>query len=244
MRKILDNKFVKMGINIIESILLVIICLYLLFVVAQRIGNNKSIFGYRVFTVASSSMEPAYMINDVVYVKDVDVDTLKVGDDIAYNGTRGSLEGKLVSHRIIKIEQGSTGRIFFTQGVNNENPDPSITEDQIVGRIGGKIPIINQINHLAKNQYGFFFLIFCPLVLVISLEIAETVIRIKIDKEELVDINSNDEDDSSTEELEKEKEKETTVSEVIKEEVNEKKNEGEKESSNLKKDVVIDEEII
>lgn len=214
MRKILENKIVKISINIIEFILFIIIGLYLVFVLLQRIGNNKSIFGYRVYTVATSSMEPEYLINDVIIVTDVDVNDLKVGDDIAYNGSRGGLEGKLVSHRIIKIENGKDGKVFFTQGINNENPDPSIQASQIVGKLKGKIPIITQINHIIKNQYGFFFLVFCPLVLVIALEIAEVVIKIKIEKEELVDNNS---------------EKDDTIKE---------------ESSDKKKDVVTDEEIL
>ena len=36
-----------------------------------------------------------------------------------------------------------------------------------------------------KNKYGFFFLVFCPLVLVIFLEIADTIVQAKVDRNEL-----------------------------------------------------------
>ena len=49
----------------------------------------------------------------------------------------------------------------------------------------GKVYVVNEINHIVKNIYGFFFLIFCPLVLVIFLEIADTIIDIKVEKNEL-----------------------------------------------------------
>ena len=49
----------------------------------------------------------------------------------------------------------------------------------------GKIPIVTEINHIIKNQYGFFFLIFIPLVTVIFLEIADTVTEIKHEKKDV-----------------------------------------------------------
>ena len=46
----------------------------------------------------------------------------------------------------------------------------------------GIVPVINTINHIVKNQYGFFFCVFLPLVAVIFLEIADTVTEIKREK--------------------------------------------------------------
>ena len=50
-----------------------------------------------------------------------------------------------------------------------------------------------------KNQYGFFFLIFLPLVIVIFLEIADTVTEMKQDKIEKDkkedEVNENTEDE-------------------------------------------------
>ena len=185
----LGNKILKFTTSIIEYTLILIICVYLILVIIQRINNNTSIFGFRFYTIASNSMKPIYSTNDVIIVKEVDVNKLKVGDDIAYKGIRGKMAGKLVSHRIIKIEDGTSGKIFFTQGINNEYPDQSIQESQIVGKLLGTLPVISQLNHIIKNKYGFFFLIFCPLVLVISLEIADTIINIKLEKKELIEKN-------------------------------------------------------
>ena len=116
--------------------------MYVAFIALQRLSGNSSIAGYRLFTVATGSMEGVYNINDVIAVKDYNTKNLKVGDDIAFIGNRGGLENKLVTHRIIKIEEGTSGRIFTTKGVKNNVEDPSITEDQVLGKVSGVVPVV------------------------------------------------------------------------------------------------------
>lgn len=195
MKKILDNIVFKIVYNIIKWSFIVIVFLYIAFVAVQRLSGNKSIMGYRLFTVATGSMEGVYNINDVIIVKDCDTNNLKVGDDVAYMGKVDDLAGKLITHRIIDIKENADGsRIFTTQGVNTDVEDPSITADQILGQVQGVMPVITQINHAVKSQVGFFLLVFVPLVLVIALEIAQTVVEMKIDKNELVEIKKQEEE--------------------------------------------------
>ncbi|MBQ6323884.1 MAG: signal peptidase I [Bacilli bacterium] len=194
MKKILDNKFFKIGYGVIKYSFLTIIILYLSFILIQRITGNKSIFGYRVFTVATGSMAGVYDINDVILVADYDTDKLKVGDDVAYQGD-GSLEGKLITHRIIRIEDEGSGRIFTTKGVKSDVEDPSITPNQILGKVTGIVPVVTWLNHAVKSQVGFFLLVFCPLVLVIALEVTETVIELKVEKNEIRKIEKKKKDD-------------------------------------------------
>ena len=167
--------------------------MYLSFVVVQRLSGNKSIMGYRLFTVATGSMQGVYEINDVIVVKDYDTNKLQVGDDVAYMGMVDDLAGKLITHRIIEVNNQEDGTLLFTtQGVNSEIPDPSITADQILGKVEGVMPVITQINHAVKSQVGFFLLVFVPLVLVIALEIAQTVVELKIEKNELISIKEEE----------------------------------------------------
>lgn len=184
-RKLLDNKKFQLVYKILKIIIVVMMILYLSFVLLQRVTGNKSILGIRVFTVATGSMKPEYKINDVIMVKDVDTNKLKVGDDVAYLGEKSDLKGKIITHRIIDIKTENNQRTFYTQGINSSVPDPSITATQIYGQAVGKIPIITTVNHIVKNQYGFFFLVFLPLVVVVFLEIADTVTEIKYEKKKV-----------------------------------------------------------
>ena len=189
-----DNKAFNIVYNIVKFIVIFILGSYILFIALQKLTNNSSIFGYRVFSVASGSMIPVYNVNDVILVKDVNVNRLKIGDDIVYVGNRGGVEGLVVSHRIINIDKrnGKVERLF-TQGLNAQGADPSIGPDQVLGQVIEVVPIITPINHILKNIFGFFFLIFLPLVFIIVLEVLETRIEIKLDKEELIRRNKKEE---------------------------------------------------
>ena len=186
MKKIFDNKVFKIVTGCIKAFIIFIMVFYVGFVIAPRISGNKSIMGYRFFTVATGSMKGVYNINDVIVVCDFDVKNLKVGDDVAYLGTRAGLEGKIIVHRIIRIENASDGKLLFTtKGVNSNVEDPVIKSEQILGKVSGKLPVITQINHLVRSQVGFFSLIFCPLVLVIVLEILQTITDYQLEKNEI-----------------------------------------------------------
>lgn len=222
MEKIFDNVIFKTFMGIFKFLFFFVMISYIAFILVQRFTNNGSVFGYRVFTVATGSMAGVYDINDVIAVKNYDTNKLKVGDDVAYVGNKGEMQGLMITHRIVKIDKTDTGRIFTTKGVAAPLEDPKITEDQIIGKVVGTIPIITQLNHIVKSQLGFFLLVFVPLVLIIVLEILQTITDAKIDKEEL-------------KLLEKEERKLVNSSDV-------KKQEDKKVS--LKKDVIEDIEIL
>jgi len=189
MRKLFDNKIFQISTKIVKAFLVVILCVYVFFVVAQRLSGNHSILGYRFFTIVTGSMVGVYDINDVIAVKDCDTKNLKVGDDVAYMGTRSGLEGKIIVHRIVRIEDTSSGgRIFTTKGVKSSTEDPAFRDKQILGQVVGTIPIITQLNHVIRSQLGFFTIVFVPLVLIIVLEILQTITDYQIDKHELQEI--------------------------------------------------------
>lgn len=186
MEKIRNNKVFKIVYGIIKFTFIFLVALYLLFILVQRVTDNSSIMGYRIFTVASESMIPVYEINDVILVKEYEVEDLKVGDDIAYIGKFYEMKDKIVTHRIIRIEQDEELEIY-TKGLANPAEDPAITEDQVLGRVIYKFTIISLVTKLVRNKVGFFFLIFIPLVLVLFLEIADTILDIKLEKLEAME---------------------------------------------------------
>ena len=199
LRKILDSKYFQIPYKIIKAIIFIVLLLYVVFTIIQRVSGNQSIFGYRLFAVATGSMVPDYNINDVLAIKEVNHNEIKVGDDITYLGKKQDVSGKIVTHRIIDIEEKNGKKTYLTKGINNDVEDPTIGDNQIYGKVVGKVPVVTQINHIVKNQYGFLFLIFLPLVIVIFLEIADTVTEMKQDKIEKDkkedEVNENTEDE-------------------------------------------------
>ena len=196
MKEVLDNKIFKIIFGIVKFVFILLICIYLAFIIIQNVSGNRSVFGYRMFDIASSSMSGVYEVHDVILVKDFDTNKLNVGDDIVYNGERAGLDGKLVTHRIIAIEKNEQdgGRVFTTKGVKNDIEDPAIYDDQVIGKVVGIVPIISPVNHIVKSQIGFFLCVFCPIVIIISLEVFTTLTEMKEEKKEIVNSSSKDED--------------------------------------------------
>ena len=179
------NKIFKICFKVIKTIFLLFLFIYCSFILLEKVTYHTNIFGYRLYSVSSNSMKKVYHLYDVVLVKKTKISSLKVGADIAYIGERGGLKGKVVLHRIVKIEKTEKEKLYYTKGVSYPTIDPSIKGSKIIGKIEGKIYFISEINHIAKTQVGFFFLIFCPLVLLILLEILKTITDIKVEKGKL-----------------------------------------------------------
>ena len=192
MKKLFNNKIFKIVTGTVKAFIICVMVCYVGFVIAQRLTGNKSIMGYRFFTVATGSMTGVYNIDDVIAVKDCDIHKLEVGNDVAYLGNRAGLEGKIIVHRIVKIEDAADGgHILTTKGVNSNVEDPVIQDSQVLGCVMGKIPVITQINHIVRSQVGFFTLIFCPLVLIIVLEVLQTITDYQIEKKEIQRIDNS-----------------------------------------------------
>ena len=168
--------FLSFFVKVLEFTCFLVIILYVGFIVIQKFSNNSAIMGYRMFTVVSESMKPVYEIGDVIVVKEVDTTQLKVGYDIAYKGTKYEMADKIITHRIIKVKENNE---FITQGIANDEADPVISGDQILGQVVTKLSFITFFSNIIRNQYGFYFLVFAPLVIIIFLEIVDTVHDIK-----------------------------------------------------------------
>jgi len=161
--------------------------IYLVFIFLHRISIDTDILGYRITSITNNEMNPKYNIEDIVLVKKVKAKDLKVNDDISYIGACCGIEDRVINHRIIKIEKNDKNKLEITaKGTNFSVVDPKIEEKQILGKIIGIIPVINFMHHILVNQLGFFLIVFCPLVVVIVVEILETIKDLKNEKKEEV----------------------------------------------------------
>lgn len=169
----------KQDTNIFEKIatILKIICVIVLLAIIvvlalQRFSNNKiAIGGIRVFNVATESMVPEYEVGDVLLVKEVDTNSLQVNDDITYLGEEGSFANRVVTHRIVDIEEINGERIFHTKGIANDVEDPTITGDRIYGKVIYKCIVISLLTKLMNNMVAFYIVVFIPVGILVFLQI-------------------------------------------------------------------------
>ena len=171
-----DLNFLKFLFNIIKVALYIVLILTVIVILVQRFLNNKvSIGGYKMFSVATGSMEPVYKVNDVIITKEVPSNTIKVGDDVAYLGKEGSFKDKIITHRVIGIAKSGGKYTFQTKGVANTENDPLISESQVYGVVAYKPLLLSFLSHIIHNMYGLYFLIIVPIAFLIFLEILDKI---------------------------------------------------------------------
>lgn len=174
------KKFFKIAFNIIKYLYLFILVVYLVFICIHRLSIDRSVFGYRFFTVDNNEMYPKYKVNDIIVVKDYNTSKLKVGDNISYLGDCCGQGGMIISHEIIEIDKEANK--IVTKGINTDIKDPEIRYKQVIGKVIGILPVISILHHILKNYIGFFIVVVLPLVVAIIVLIIETIKDIKKEK--------------------------------------------------------------
>lgn len=166
------NSAIRFIWDIIVKILMIIIVFISIIIVVQKVTNNKEAFlGLRIFRVQTGSMIPKYQIGDVILVKEVDPDKIKVNDDVTYQGAVGAMNGLLVTHRVIAIEEEDGKRIFTTQGIANNSEDPPVSEEQINGVVQTKMYFLSWLCTILNNKYIFYFCGILPLTIYVAFKI-------------------------------------------------------------------------
>lgn len=148
------------------SILSIILVLNIYIMVQANVSPDKvpSVFGYKPFVVLSGSMESEISVGDLVFVKNVDVNTLKTNDIIAFRDN----ENLVTTHRIVDEIKIDNKRCFKTKGdSNNEEDEGTVCEKQIEGKYQGKIAKIGNVIIFIQKPLGFTVMMLSILIVCI-----------------------------------------------------------------------------
>jgi signal peptidase len=159
--------------DIVTTTLVVLVVLFAIFLMGSRL------LGLQVYHVISPSMEPNYSVGDLIYVKTVDPDSVKVGDPITF-----VLNEDLVvaTHRVVAID--SENRQFTTKGDANKEEDPAPTSYYFAkGRVDFSIPLVGYIAQFLNSVVGKVVL--CAVYLAwIAVEIEMFIMKRKASQED------------------------------------------------------------
>ena len=126
---------------------------------------DKSLFGYRYYTVLTPSMEPTYSEGDMVFVKIENADSINVGDVITFNPSSDS--DAYLTHRVTEKlvnYQGTGVTCFRTKGDANDTEDSFLLdEDRVIGRVRFSIPKLGSIVRFIQLRWYFVI----PLIILI-----------------------------------------------------------------------------
>ncbi len=160
------------------SVLLIAIVIFLvLFSVISVISikNNKVpfLFGFASVEIVSGSMSPVYNAGDVLVIKKVSADDIKVGDVISFISTDPNIKGSINTHRVVDITSDKeNGIIFTTKGdANKTNDEYPVYQENLVGKVVLKNTLFSKLFSVLRSQWGFFCIIMLPLLAVLGISV-------------------------------------------------------------------------
>lgn len=112
----------KKALNIIGRIVTVLILIFAILVMiftvvsVNTVGEDKaSLFGYKPYIVLSDSMNDVFAIGDMTVSREVDPETLEVGDIVTFSSIDPSNYEEVVTHKIREITtyEGGTGLYYL-----------------------------------------------------------------------------------------------------------------------------------
>ena len=132
--------------------------------------NNRSLFGYKAFTVRTDSMKATdFDAGDLVFTKNVDPATLVEGDIIAFISQDDEFYGETITHKIrAKTVDANGNDAFITYGTTTGDDDEvPVAHAFVLGKYVGKIPNVGTFFLFLKQPIGYIICIFVPFLLLI-----------------------------------------------------------------------------
>lgn len=150
-------------------------------IVAKFSGNTPSIMGHYMFVIVSPSMTPDLDVGDVVISRKYDGGELSVGQVVEYVGKSGSMQGKIITHRIKSITGEGEDRVIITRGTANSVDDAPIAPSDIIAVMTYKTVVISKLYSLLSTTAGFILLVLVPMSSMIIFELVKFLSEAKGD---------------------------------------------------------------
>ena len=170
----------KKALNIIETFLILLIALICIVSILQStLFQNKNIFGYHTYVIASNSMYPVLKYGDVVLVKETDFNTINKGDIITYYGKEGEVKDKIITHEVIDILKENDTTVLKTKGRANTGVDPYVYKDQVYGKFVYRFTLLSLLSKIIRDKIGFVICILIPFSILFILEFISVTKEVK-----------------------------------------------------------------
>lgn len=188
-KKIRLKKRTRFGIKLVSYTLIVflmIISSFLIFYVfSSKYYKSKGMNPpFSLYTIVSSSMEPAISVYDVVFIKKIDPDKLVKGDVITFYSSNPFFGNTPITHRIEKVINENDELLFEVKGDANEISDEElVASSSIIGRVYFRLPAFGKIQYFIASKKGLIFAILIPAVFVLFYDSMKIIKEIKLRRE-------------------------------------------------------------
>ena len=133
------------------------------------------LLGYRCYTVISGSMEPSYSVGDLLYVKQVDKSSIKVGDPITFVMNE---ELDVATHRVVRIDADK--QYFYTKGDANDIEDGApVHFNNVIGVPQFSVPMLGYLAEFVHGAFGMYLLLGICVLVFFAAYIPDLILRHK-----------------------------------------------------------------
>lgn len=132
--------------------------------------NDRAVFGHKMYIVLSDSMSATHFsAGDLVVVKEVDPNSVQVGDVISFISPDGENYGQVMTHKVrarTTTESGDPGFITYgtTTGVDDEF---IVAYSAVQGKYAFSIPKLGSFFNFMRTPRGYLVCILLPFMLLI-----------------------------------------------------------------------------
>lgn len=163
--------WLKLAGNVAFYSVLALLIIFSLFIRATSSGSPRSLAGFTGMIVLSGSMQSEIPKGSLVVARQVDPETLEIGDDITFMANQTTT----VTHRIIGIiedYEGTGQRAFETKGIMNDEPDAQpVPAVNVVGKVVFHSLVLGYIASFIGDYWPFLLFALAVIIgLVISLK--------------------------------------------------------------------------
>lgn len=143
--------------NVASTTIVILMIICAVFLLGSRL------IGFQCYNVISPSMEPEYSVGDLIYVKEVDPEDVKVGDVITFVVNEDLVVG---THRVVKID--SEKKQFTTKGDMNDAEDASpVHFNNLIGVPKFAIPKLGYVSDFIQNPPGMYITLAAGLIIIL-----------------------------------------------------------------------------
>lgn len=132
--------------------------------------SDRNLFGYRAYIVNTDSMSATdFDAGDLIFVKEVEPETLEEGNIITYISQNSDSFGETITHKIRRKTTDAEGNAgFITYGTTTDTDDETVvTYPYILGKYQGHIANLGHFFNFLKTTQGYIVCIFVPFMLLI-----------------------------------------------------------------------------
>lgn len=187
------NEVLQQRMSMLVTILLVLAVALCFYSAVQVLSNGYvNLGGFMLFRVVTGSMEPTIPVGGLLITRQVEIESIQVNDIICFRTQVSEIWGKIVTHRVIGMEQTQFGSLLLeTKGDANLVADGYyVDRTNFVGKVVWHTKngsVLAGVLSLFTSKIGFLGCIVFPCLLLAALILKDSVISIRKDLQMLVE---------------------------------------------------------